>query len=532
MLKFKIFVGSLVGATALSAMVLSSSTASAETYSKSALIRVQAACTMDGIVSTPHTDTIANGTYRSEIGETVISAVCNDGGGFGVYAIGFTNDVDGNNVMKHDTDDTFNIATGIATSGNTSNWAMKLAAVENGTDTPTIENGFSSYKAVPSNYTLVASYPNATTTGSNVAFLTHYAAYISLAQHSGVYTGKVKYVMVHPSTGPAPQKECLDFECAAGDLPDYPDPSDLTKRYHAMQDIQNICPKVKTPTTADATPPSIGLIDLRDNKIYHVAKLVDGRCWMQDSLALDLTDSDVQTAMTTHDYTNASATTLGYLFNGGGTAESKYASVAVAEYPETWSNTFSVPNLYKGAAGTVPNEAISIANDWKAGIYYNACAAFAGGYCYTDEYNGAGNPPEVNSEQNPCSPSGDCDRLDILEDICPSGWRLPTGGIYYSDGSSYVDMTLHMSEFERIYYAYRPNMTDYRAAMHFALPGSYYAFGNLYEPGKHERFWTSTAGRSKSVVFSWAYNHSASTDDAYRQEHDRYYALAIRCISK
>ncbi len=200
MLKPDIFVGSLVGVTVLSAMMLSSSTASANDYQKTALIRVESACTLDGTVSNPHQDTITNGTYKSEIGETVLSAVCNDGSGFGVYAIGYTNDTDGNNVMKHATDDTFNIATGTATSGDTSNWAMKVTAVENGADTPTIENGYSSYKAVPSDYDLVASYPAATSENSNVSFNTHYAAYISLLQHSGVYTGKVKYVLVHPAS--------------------------------------------------------------------------------------------------------------------------------------------------------------------------------------------------------------------------------------------------------------------------------------------------------------------------------------------
>ena len=468
-------IGGLVSSTLVSGLILSSSTATAETYSKSALIRVQAACTMDGIVSTPHTDTIANGTYRSEIGETVISAVCNDGGGFGVYAIGFTSDVDGNNVMKHDTDDTFNIATGIATSGNTSNWAMKLAAVENGTDTPTIENGFSSYKAVPSNYTLVASYPNATTTGSNVAFLTHYAAYISLAQHSGVYTGKVKYVMVHPSTGPAPVKESTDD----GFLDDDPDPTNptthtdgnnneitwnggtLSRAYElyykntlhkgmyvptgngeykvatSSADYQGIAaseyrfsaqdmvPEICENTTVTFSDTKV--IDERDNKSYTIRKMDDGRCWFVDNLELDLADTSVQTKMSSEN-TNASSEALGYLFNGGasmtsGNATNGYMSSAAFESMYTTTQDRSAYGYVTPLAGTASGSGATDQYGYRIGYSYNYCAASAGTFCYggeggtLDGYGDCGAPIDRPNTA-----------IDAEYDICPTGWRLPTAG--------------------------------------------------------------------------------------------------------
>ena len=347
-------IGGLVSSTLVSGLILSSSAATAETYTKSALIRVQAACTMDGTVTTAHSATIAGGTYREGIGESIVSVACNDAGGFGVYAIGFTDDTDGKNVLAHGTEDV-SIATGTATSGNTSNWAMKLEAYENGNNTPTIENGYGSYKAVPDDYTLVASYPNATSATDDVIFRTYYSAYIAMTQRAGTYTGKVKYVMVHPATGPAPEKECLDFECAGANEPDYPGPSG-SQRYRAMQSIATICPKIKTPDFGSMTFPTTTLIDLRDNKLYSVAKLPDGHCWMLDDLALDLTDSSIQTAMTTHDWTNASQTSLGYLFNGGASMESKYASEAVAEFPATWSNnSFHKPLIGKQVLGTFPS---------------------------------------------------------------------------------------------------------------------------------------------------------------------------------
>jgi uncharacterized protein (TIGR02145 family) len=219
MFRSKILVGSLVTITSLSALVLTSTTANAEgepyseTYTKSALIRVTTSCTMSGTVNTPHLSTISAGSYAEITGETEISTVCNDNGGFAVYAIGFTNDTDGKNVMTNGTAAN-DIATGTARTGETSNWAMKLTAVQDGDNTPTIENGYSAFSVVPNSYVKVASYPSVTAPSKEVAFTTHYAAYISMSQPAGTYEGQVKYVMVHPaSASPEPDnKDPLDPE--------------------------------------------------------------------------------------------------------------------------------------------------------------------------------------------------------------------------------------------------------------------------------------------------------------------------------
>ncbi len=524
-------IGGLIASTLISGLILSSSTASANDYQKTALIRVESACTLDGTVSNPHQDTITNGTYKSEIGETVLSAVCNDGSGFGVYAIGYTNDTDGNNVMKHATDDTFNIATGTATSGDTSNWAMKVTAVENGADTPTIENGYSSYKAVPSDYDLVASYPAATSENSNVSFNTHYAAYISLLQHSGVYTGKVKYVLVHPASN-APEKVCLDFDCAAGNLPKH-------SGYYAMQDIQTICPKVQTPADNTASQ-STTLIDLRDNKLYNVVKMPDGHCWMQNDLDLDLTNSDVQTAMTTNDYTNASSTTLNYLFNGGGTAESKYAAspieTFVTEYSDWTSSygsaSYGTPRMSKLMSGVIPSNTVSQENSWKAGMLYNPCAAFAGSFCYSSSEGGPGEPAGIDSGL-PGSEDHDMDNLDIPEDICPSGWRVPTGSYYYYPASSYYGLIAHMAEFESLLKEhFNSSAESLRSVMHFPLSG-FYNYANANGAGQQELYVTSSISGRYSIYTMSYYDYTSGNDNfGMASSYDRTAGYSIRCLSK
>ncbi len=244
MFRSKIFIGSMVVATSLSAFILTSATVSADTETRTARIQVSSACTMDGSVTSAHTANVNAGSYTENIGSTVFSVVCNDSAGFGVYAIGYTDNEDGNAVMQGTGNNT--IATGTATSGNTSNWAMKLSTVE-GTVAPTILNNYDNYNIVPSaDYVKVASYPNATSASSSAVFKTSYAAYVTLTQPADTYTGQVKYVLVHPANGEAPEKESSGGEDPLDDDPD------ITK------DTNHPCMKIGGATCEDTDDDGIG----------------------------------------------------------------------------------------------------------------------------------------------------------------------------------------------------------------------------------------------------------------------------------
>ena len=174
-------------------------------------ITVPQSCSVEGIIASggEHTKTVQNNQYYSEIGTTTFKTYCNDSGGYAIYAIGYSNDEYGNTLMKHSTNSSLDFDTGTNTSGNTSDWSMKLSPVA-GTYAPTIHsdtNGaFSAYHIVPNTYTKVVSFPSNTdlpATGVNATgsgFTSTYAAWISATQGAGTYTGKVKYTLVHPST--------------------------------------------------------------------------------------------------------------------------------------------------------------------------------------------------------------------------------------------------------------------------------------------------------------------------------------------
>ena len=153
--------------------------------------------------NTPHTATINAGTYQANIGTTTFKIVCGDKGGFSIYAIGYANDEMGNNKLLATVNGTlapsFDIITGTATSGDTSNWAMKLSPVA-GTFAPTLENGYGNYSAVPATNTKVVTFPSTTDEYQGASFTATYAAYINQMQPAGTYNGKVKFTMVHPAS--------------------------------------------------------------------------------------------------------------------------------------------------------------------------------------------------------------------------------------------------------------------------------------------------------------------------------------------
>ena len=210
---------SLFGLTVLSGALLTLPSALADVVD-TITITVPTSCSISSTGENSHTAEIANGQHDSAIGETTIKAFCNDNEGFAIYAIGYTDNQLGKNVLTNSTlGSTHDIVTGTAITGNTSNWAMKLSTITSptpqypiiiagSTDDTLKQTGdadFSNFTNVPDDYKKVA-YRTASTDinpeGSNTAegstLKTTYQAYISPTQAAGEYTGQVKYTMIHP----------------------------------------------------------------------------------------------------------------------------------------------------------------------------------------------------------------------------------------------------------------------------------------------------------------------------------------------
>ena len=450
--------------TSISALTLISSSVFADDVVDNVSITVPVSCTMSGTGMNTHTAEVVNGTYRADIGTTTIKAFCNDPNGFSIYAIGFTGDeYTGTNHTKlvGTNDSTKTIATGTATSGSTSNWAMKLATNSSATYPITLTNGYGSYSNVPDTYTKVAQRTSGTDVGTGATgseLTTTYAAFISSTQAADTYVGKVKYTLVHPydeiplqpqpatagcinyfanGSGVTGEMGCqsasnntevtlwaanfkrsgygfagwnTEFDYSGttyGPMETITTPSDVSTNGLSLYAVW-----VKSAGSLQnwsgcsslAEGAVTALTDERDADTYAVAKLADGKCWMIENLRLD--DSAELSSTNTHN----PSLPLTNVYSENPTT-SNHLSPTTDPTQTAWCETKSSACIDQSMLATNnttlytnnTSSSYSASSDvYSYGNYYNWYSATAGNGKY--------------------STSG-----TVSGDICPAGWHLPTG---------------------------------------------------------------------------------------------------------
>ena len=435
----------VVCSVVLSHLSFHSSAYSSSTDSVS--LSLPTSCTISANILTPHNATLVNGQYEGSIGNTRINAYCNDNNGYFIYAIGSSNDTDGNTDLVSSINDNYNIHTNvydssIITANTPSSWAMKLTS-SNGTYAPTIVDGYSSYNLIPSTDTIVAYRTSGTSmdldtdlTGSY--FNTTYEIYTNPIQPAGTYLGKVKYTMTHPYD--ASQLTTIEeaFDIVGKDKVQVTDPiTGETGDYYKMQDMNS---RICSLTTAYETEEK--LVDIRDNKLYYVSKLKDGRCWMTENLGIDInssisfnsnnTDLNVAYNSSTGQYAEynngytesneviywqpaSSATTINFQNNGPitGWQNSNIVPYSANKTDSTETGHNSLGNYYNWTAAIASNNSSSLTQDTLSDI-----------------------------SKNP------------KNSICPKGWRLPT---ISSESGTLPGST---NEFERLNHLYT-NVSSY-----------------------------------------------------------------------
>lgn len=165
--------------------------------SVTATVTVSSACSVAKAEGQSHTIELLPGavTTAANAPTTTITTKCNDGSGFDLYAIGYNDSTSAVSTNLSGTGG--NIATGTATSGGTSSWAFKLAAVS-GSYTPSITTGYTGWHVVPASQTKVAYRTAATDQSTGSKITATYQIYVANSQAAGTYTGGVKYTVVHP----------------------------------------------------------------------------------------------------------------------------------------------------------------------------------------------------------------------------------------------------------------------------------------------------------------------------------------------
>ena len=264
-----------------------------------------------------------------------------------------------------------------------------------------------------------------------------------------------------------------------------------------LQDLYGISSADKTTLLASMTEnQAYSLKDNRDEQSYYVAKLVDGNIWFLDNLRLDLTNSTTK-ANTTPATTNASETALNCLTGRTTGCTSPYTTAAASG---TWSNTYTSARINTTDATTINSDSSKNYGNGSHmyGIYYNYCAASAGSYCMssstTTDGDGSGN---------------------ANQDICPAGWRMPTGT---STGEwGVLKSTINNNT--------ASDSASIQARLSLPLSGNF-GNGSAYGQGSGGFWWSSTRYNGSGMYYFNAYaTYTNATNFG-----DRGYGSSMRCL--
>ena len=246
-----------------------------------------------------------------------------------------------------------------------------------------------------------------------------------------------------------------------------------TPTISSITTMQEMTPEI---CDASAENESKALIDTRGPQPYEsytVKKLADGKCWMTENLRLGgsstITLRNTDTNITASTWTLPASSTDKFSNNSTG-------------YTTAGINT-SKKDTVQPASGSSPAG--------KIGNYYNYCAASAGTYCYASG-SGTGNAEH---------------------DICPKGWRMPTGG---SSG-----------EYQALYTAYSSNVANFQSALVTPLSGVFYD-GSTLSQGSFGYFWSSTRYGGNNMYS--LYVNSSGVGPA--NNCSRYYGTSVRCVAQ
>jgi uncharacterized protein (TIGR02145 family) len=237
------------------------------------------------------------------------------------------------------------------------------------------------------------------------------------------------------------------------------------------------------------------LRDSRDEEPYCVSKLEDGNLWLLDNLRFDIVAHKDGISSANTNITNSA--TLTSLKTGNRGAGDKYATAGVSYWGT--DSSYSAPLIaIKNASDDTwnPNTTTTSygSGSGKIGVYYNYCAATAGSYCYGNGTTDYG------------TSSG-----DATEDICPAGWRMPTG-----DNSG---------EYQALYTAYGSDATNFKNALSTPLSG-FFDNDSAIDQGTYGGFWSST----RDVNYD-AYILLVDSSDVDPQDvNARSVGLSVRCL--
>ena len=223
---------------------------------------------------------------------------------------------------------------------------------------------------------------------------------------------------------------------------------------------QFVTTTIQSITSSTCTTTAKPVYDSRDNEVYWIQQLADGKCWMLDNLRLGSTSTIALTSSDTNTDTN-------WTLPASGTVCFATSSCTGTDGITTGTG-YTVPAIYTTSKNNIPKyrEDLKVygPGTGKIGVYYNFCAASVGTICVEDSTSGK-----------------------AYYDVCPANWKMPieatnTAGSYY-----YLYTT-----------TYSADDTNFRNALSTPLSGRIYD-GIAREQGTVGHFWTATRSNSNGM---------------------------------
>ena len=239
------------------------------------------------------------------------------------------------------------------------------------------------------------------------------------------------------------------------------------------------------------TEQSIKLLDSRDNNVYTITKLKDGKCWMTENLRISGDSVKAVSGSAVLDQTNTDIASGSFTL------------------PDSNLSKFNLGSMSSSTTQWKENDAVYVGNvsyqdpDWGA-------KNFESGY-YTWHTATAGTGTASQTTQGWNAPSS----------ICPKGWHLPKGG---SNG-----------EFQQLTTAYgiTSNAEGSKALrgepLNFTCAGAVYSSsGSLYFQGSVGVYWSSTV--SDTYPAYYLFFNSSGVDPA--RSNNRPSGYSVRCVAE
>ncbi len=233
------------------------------------------------------------------------------------------------------------------------------------------------------------------------------------------------------------------------------------------------------------------LKDIRDDSVYTVAKLSDGKCWMTQNLRL--TGDSIAAKSAT-----AANKILGLTYFDSDVSEeydnNRGPFSGLYEVPESSEEGFSdnaAANIYYGG-------------DTDYGAYYSWCAATAGS-CKDVAEDGA----------------------NATYSVCPKGWRLPTGDEYSTLLNNWPEAALGVVSGKNGRWFGAADAAG--GGTFFPVPG-YYHDNTVKDIEYSGNYWSSTVDNwSKKKVFDLGFSLSSVTPGFSSA---LYVGISMRCVAR